>query len=372
MTLVSALGTVPIQKRWSCLARPLAVAIVLAVPLTQAAAQHGLKGLIGSTEVDVGASGGLVNGAASSAIDVTGRTVGTIRLAAIRSLRAGIQSRWQLRALEADAGIALGTAAAANTSASRALGNVHVGTCRGPLSLSIGFEQSLALGTRTRDSSGAAPPGDTLGSGAFGGATSSPNMVRAEDLVGALGIHTPLATMRLAAGLRTNDRTNDRAGVPWLGASVGVGIGATSALAITGHLQRHDATIRTPALSVGFRTAYQVWSHTPPPVRSTTTRRTTRTPRQVVSVEPVGDSLRVRLYLPDARHPAVMGDATDWRPVPLRIERDAWWSVIVPRPTSVSRIQLLGDDGVWGPVPGLATTRDEYGGIVSLLMTPTH
>lgn len=66
----------------------------------------------------------------------------------------------------------------------------------------------------------------------------------------------------------------------------------------------------------------------------------------------------------------VMGDFSDWQPVPmLRHGRDLWDLALSLDP-GVHRLYVRVDGGPWLPPPGIPTLRDAYGGEVGMIVVP--
>jgi len=61
-------------------------------------------------------------------------------------------------------------------------------------------------------------------------------------------------------------------------------------------------------------------------------------------------------------------DATEWSPMPAHPVGDGAWEVVLTMAPGVHRIAMRVDGGPWKPVPGLPTTRDEFGGAVALIV----
>lgn len=86
----------------------------------------------------------------------------------------------------------------------------------------------------------------------------------------------------------------------------------------------------------------------------------------------------VRLRVLGARRVEIMADFTEWVPVPLtrlpaasgsreRAAGDLWGITVVLTP-GVHRINVRVDGGEWVAPPGLSAVRDEFGGVVGLLV----
>ena len=75
-----------------------------------------------------------------------------------------------------------------------------------------------------------------------------------------------------------------------------------------------------------------------------------------------------RFNAPSARTVEVSGDFTKWQPVALTRETTGWWSVTLPVSTGTHQINVRVDGGAWIAPPGLLTSRDEFGGVVGILV----
>jgi hypothetical protein len=89
--------------------------------------------------------------------------------------------------------------------------------------------------------------------------------------------------------------------------------------------------------------------------------------RFTVTVERDG-SRTLRLRAPGFTTVEVMGDFTDWRPVPLVPSSGGTFSLKVSLSPGVHRVNVRLDGGPWIAPPGLSTVRDEFGGEVGLLV----
>ena len=88
-----------------------------------------------------------------------------------------------------------------------------------------------------------------------------------------------------------------------------------------------------------------------------------------LTVEETGDGRVVlRFALPGAASAELMGDLTDWQPVPLRRGPDGRWAITLAPPPGVHRLNIRTDDTPWRPPPGLTTVDDGFGGQVGLLV----
>lgn len=92
---------------------------------------------------------------------------------------------------------------------------------------------------------------------------------------------------------------------------------------------------------------------------------------------PVVRSLEVRaaptgrvfvVVAPRATRVDLAGDFTDWEPLPLRRAPDGSWRLERRVPAGSHRFNLRVDGGAWGVPPGVPTLRDEFGGVVGVLV----
>jgi hypothetical protein len=59
----------------------------------------------------------------------------------------------------------------------------------------------------------------------------------------------------------------------------------------------------------------------------------------------------------------LMGDFTDWRPVPLEYASSGWWRVALPVSDGVHQVNVRFDGGPWESPPGVTAVADEFGGV---------
>jgi hypothetical protein len=76
----------------------------------------------------------------------------------------------------------------------------------------------------------------------------------------------------------------------------------------------------------------------------------------------------LQVTAPAADQVELMGDFTDWQPVPLRRRADGQWSVTLPITPGTHRLNLRVGAGGWGVPPGLPIAMDEFSGAVALLV----
>lgn len=81
-----------------------------------------------------------------------------------------------------------------------------------------------------------------------------------------------------------------------------------------------------------------------------------------------GGRVTLRFTLPGASSAQLMGDFTDWAPLPLERDPAGRWSVTVALAPGVHRVNLRTGDGPWRAPPGLTAVDDGFGGQVGLLV----
>lgn len=71
---------------------------------------------------------------------------------------------------------------------------------------------------------------------------------------------------------------------------------------------------------------------------------------------------------PKATRVDLAGDFTDWEPMPLHRAPDGSWRLERRVPAGSHRFNLRVDGGSWGVPPDVPTVRDEFGGVVGVLV----
>ncbi len=87
------------------------------------------------------------------------------------------------------------------------------------------------------------------------------------------------------------------------------------------------------------------------------------------AAEGPGETRRLRVRAPGAVAVEVRGDWTDWRPVALVREGDAW-VLPDPLPRGTRRLTVRADGGAWRVPANLAGADDDFGSRVGLLIVP--
>lgn len=78
--------------------------------------------------------------------------------------------------------------------------------------------------------------------------------------------------------------------------------------------------------------------------------------------------VRISLILPRARSAELMGDLTEWIPVPLRRVGEGHFTIVLAVPPGVHRLNIRADGGPWRVPPRLTAVDDGFGGQVGLLI----
>lgn len=81
-----------------------------------------------------------------------------------------------------------------------------------------------------------------------------------------------------------------------------------------------------------------------------------------------GELRTVRFTVPGASRVELRGDFTDWRPVPMLRDSGEDWVLILRLLPGTYRVMVRVDDGDWEAPPGVPGFKDEFGGMVGLLV----
>jgi len=76
----------------------------------------------------------------------------------------------------------------------------------------------------------------------------------------------------------------------------------------------------------------------------------------------------IRVEAGTANTVEISGDFTQWRPVRLVQSADGSWTVSLPIALGTHQVNVRVDGGEWVAPPGLLTSRDEFGGVVGILV----
>lgn len=84
----------------------------------------------------------------------------------------------------------------------------------------------------------------------------------------------------------------------------------------------------------------------------------------------VGGGKALRIRAPDAHAIEVNGDFTGWSPRAMTREPGGWFALSVPLVRGTYQMSVRINGGEWTPPPSLPTVRDEFGGVVGVLIVP--
>jgi hypothetical protein len=173
------------------------------------------------------------------------------------------------------------------------------------------------------------------------------------------------------AGLRRWGRPSDAEGSTWAGITGAYWLGEHVAVVAAIGSYPADFSEGFPAgryVSLGLRLATR---RPPAPERETVRLRLPELEPVVAEFEAVtlaDGSRALRIHAAGAARVEVMGDFTDWQPVALERQAGNRWSVALPVPPGVHRMNVRVDGGAWGVPPGVPVLRDEFGGAVGILV----
>jgi len=71
---------------------------------------------------------------------------------------------------------------------------------------------------------------------------------------------------------------------------------------------------------------------------------------------------------PPTARAEVMGDFTDWKPLPLENVENSWWRIRVPLEPGVHEMNIRVDGREWTVPRGLVRKSDEFGGAVGVFV----
>jgi len=139
-----------------------------------------------------------------------------------------------------------------------------------------------------------------------------------------------------------------RGSIPGRYASIAMRLGQRS------RAQRRDASA-LPASRSGAR----------PPVDATAASSAVR-----MELGRANDGARaIRLFVPDAVRVEIMGDFSDWQPIPM-VRTDGAWEVALPLRAGLYRFNVRVDGGPWRVPGGVALERDDFDSVVGVLVIP--
>jgi hypothetical protein len=80
-----------------------------------------------------------------------------------------------------------------------------------------------------------------------------------------------------------------------------------------------------------------------------------------------GEEHTFLMRAPEANRVEIIGDFTQWQPVPLTRGPNGTWRVTLALDAGLHRMNVRVDGGAWGVPPGLAALADDFGGRVGVL-----
>lgn len=93
------------------------------------------------------------------------------------------------------------------------------------------------------------------------------------------------------------------------------------------------------------------------------------TPRATVELKPLAEGFQeLRIAAPHAAEVELMGDFTDWLPVPLARAGGGRWRVRIRIPPGTYGVNVRFDRGAWMAPAGLPIMKDEFGGETGVLV----
>lgn len=92
--------------------------------------------------------------------------------------------------------------------------------------------------------------------------------------------------------------------------------------------------------------------------------------RTGLRVEAAADGVRLLMPAAGAGQVELMGDFTQWEPVPMQLQQDGWWVLSRVLPAGLYRVNVRIDGGPWRVPPGLPSEDDGLGGRSGLLLIP--
>ena len=90
---------------------------------------------------------------------------------------------------------------------------------------------------------------------------------------------------------------------------------------------------------------------------------------QAFELRPAGQTLqRITARIGSVETVEVMGDFSDWTPLPLMRRGRDQWELLVPMKLGVHQINMRIDGGQWIAPPGMPTRKDDFGGDVGIVV----
>lgn len=202
--------------------------------------------------------------------------------------------------------------------------------------------------------------------------------LRLVDTEGTIRVDRGQVELTATGGFRHWSRPGNAAGSSWGSGSGAIWLGPHVAVVVAGGSYPADFAQGLPAasyVSLGLRLATRHSARTragtapddgePAYGRTAVLHRPPVPNFEVMTRSPTRRSFRIRA--PDAHQIEVMGDFSQWKPVPLKALDGGWWEVTLPLGPGTYRMNLRVDGGPWLAPPGVLTIEDEFGGVVGLL-----
>lgn len=198
--------------------------------------------------------------------------------------------------------------------------------------------------------------------------------VRYTDVEGTLRFDNPRGELTGIVGARSaiagyDDRSNAWASVnavAWISPAIGITAGAGSYPTDPGQ-NLPAATYLSLGVRYSPRTVRRASTVLSPDVLGAVARDA---PAMTVS-NAIAGRRTISYRAPAARSVEIMGDFTDWTPVPMTPSRlPGTWSISLPITTGVHQVNVRTDGGEWTVPAGLTAVRDEFGGSVGILLVP--
>lgn len=83
-----------------------------------------------------------------------------------------------------------------------------------------------------------------------------------------------------------------------------------------------------------------------------------------------GGRRTLRFRVPNARRVDLMGSFTNWEVVALSQAAPEIWEITLTVAPGISRMNIRVDEGPWGVPPGVAVLRDDFDGVVGVIVLP--
>jgi hypothetical protein len=264
-----------------------------------------------------------------------------------------------------------------------ALGGLAAADIRlGALTISGRVGRSVArVNTRPAPASGSnpvLPPQDTLGFATSGGPSLIPiadtgvtdsggnGSVSVTPTVATLGVRWSGPSLRLEARLARRFAVGTATGMGW---SVGARVAAADGLVVrldAGFLPAGDALFlpNHHYLALGLELVNRR------PAAGSIAEPAVSRAGALTLARRNGPRATLTIRNAAARSVEVMGDFTDWRPVPMTRTLGDVWSLTTAIPAGVHQVNLRLNGGAWSVPPGLPRADDGFGGEVGILVAP--